>query len=375
MWDASESGSDAVEFHRYLSTGVAAGLSTAFIAGAGQTVGPHIVKALPGGGFVFAYEQGSLSAKDVYVGVSLSNSPLSLDSTAVGFNNTLGDQSAPKIAVLIDGRYVVSWTNAVNGIVETHAQILDPRTRAVNWVGKDISEQYQGTAYDDSLNGGGGNDIILGNDGWDTLNGGSGSDILQGGDGSDSYVVDDAGDQVIETVGGGASDIVYTSISYALASNVEHLTANGAEAITLTGNGLSNALKGNAGANKLNGGSGNDTLSGGEGSDVFVFTTKPNKKTNLDKITDFNVKADSIWLDNKVFTKLGRKGSEANPAKLNKAFFRIADKAKDKNDYLVYDKKKGILYYDADGSGKGKAVEIASLKKGLKMTAADFFIV
>ncbi|MGO4571141.1 hypothetical protein [Microvirga sp. 2TAF3] len=43
--------------------------------------------------------------------------------------------------------------------------------------------------------------------------------------------------------------------------------------------------------------------------------------------------------------------------------------------YLICDAKKGVLYYDADGSGKGKAVEIATLKKGLKMTYADFFVI
>jgi hypothetical protein len=34
-----------------------------------------------------------------------------------------------------------------------------------------------------------------------------------------------------------------------------------------------------------------------------------------------------------------------------------------------------VLYYDADGAGKGKAVEIAILKKNLKMTNADFFVI
>ncbi|MGO4574405.1 calcium-binding protein, partial [Microvirga sp. 2TAF3] len=95
-----------------------------------------------------------------------------------------------------------------------------------------------------------------------------------------------------------------------------------------------------------------------------MFDTKPNKKTNLDTITDFNVKDDTIWLDNAVFKKLG-KGSEAKPGQLAKGFFTIGDKAKDKDDYLIYNKKTGVLSYDADGSGKGTAVEIAKLSKNL----------
>ncbi|QRM27781.1 M10 family metallopeptidase C-terminal domain-containing protein [Microvirga sp. VF16] len=135
------------------------------------------------------------------------------------------------------------------------------------------------------------------------------------------------------------------------------------------------AFKGGSGDDKLWGGWGNDILAGDAGRDIFVFDTKPNTKANRDKIVDFKVKDDSIWLDNAVFTKLGKKGTEDKPAQLSKSFFTIGSKAKDKNDYLVYDNKKGVLSYDADGSGKGKAVEIASLSKNLKMTDKDFFVI
>ena len=116
-------------------------------------------------------------------------------------------------------------------------------------------------------------------------------------------------------------------------------------------------------------------LTGGKGKDIFVVDTKANTKANLDKIMDFSVKDDTIWLDNKYFTKLGKAGTPTKPKQLNKDFFTIGTKAKDKNDYLVYDNKKGVLYYDADGSGRGKAVEIATLSKNLKMTYKDFFVI
>jgi Ca2+-binding RTX toxin-like protein len=129
------------------------------------------------------------------------------------------------------------------------------------------------------------------------------------------------------------------------------------------------------GNDTLIGGLGKDVLTGGAGNDIFVFDTKANKATNLDQIADFEVKDDTIWLDNAVFRKLGKKGSDVKPAKLNKEFLVVGDKAKEKDDYLIYNKKKGVLYYDADGSGRGKAVEIATLKKNLKLTAADFFVI
>jgi len=141
-----------------------------------------------------------------------------------------------------------------------------------------------------------------------------------------------------------------------------------------TGGTGNDVIKGGAGRDVIGGGLGKDVLTGGKGKDAFVFNTKASK-SNVDKIADFSVKDDSIHLDNKYFTKLGKKGSESSPAKLNKEFFTIGSKAKEKDDYLVYDNKKGVLYYDADGSGKGKAVEIANLSKNLKMTYADFFVI
>nr|WP_305072151.1 calcium-binding protein [Microvirga puerhi] len=252
---------------------------------------------------------------------------------------------------------------------------------------------HEAGSDNDMLYGGAGNDSLEGEGGNDLLDGGTGADHLKGGAGNDIYIVDDAADLVTEAAGNGI-DTVQASTSFALASDaeVEVLIATGAGALNLTGNGFANTVIGNAAANVLKGlagndalnggggndrlwgGQGNDQLTGGSGKDIFVFDYASNKKTNLDNIVDFNVKDDTIWLDNIVFKKLG-KGTELKPGKLNKAFFTIGSKAKDKNDYLIYDNKKGVLYYDADGSSKGKAVEIATLKKGLKITYLDFMVI
>jgi serralysin len=143
----------------------------------------------------------------------------------------------------------------------------------------------------------------------------------------------------------------------------------------LFGLGGHDTLKGLGGNDRLYGGTGKDKLYGGAGADVFVFNTKPNKKKDLDKIYDFAVKDDSVWLDNRYFKKLGKKGNETKPAALNKKFFKVGDKAKDANDYVIYNKKTGALSYDADGSGAGAAVQIATLSKKLKMTHKDFFVI
>jgi len=153
---------------------------------------------------------------------------------------------------------------------------------------------------------------------------------------------------------------------------------------SLTGSAVANVLKGGAGRDTFNGGAGddvlwgaagNDVLTGGCGRDVFVFDTRATKGMNKDRLVDFKVKDDSVWLDKAVFTKLGQRGSEANPAQLKKGFFVVSSAAKDRDDYLVYDRVKGVLSYDADGSGWGKAVEIATLTQNLAMTYRDFFII
>lgn len=106
-----------------------------------------------------------------------------------------------------------------------------------------------------------------------------------------------------------------------------------------------------------------------------MFDTRPNKLTNKDWIADYNVAADNIWLDNAAFAKLG-KGSYSKPVKLKSDMFVKASRAQDREDRIIYDSKKGVLLYDADGTRSTyKPVEIATLKKGLKMTYEDFFVV
>ncbi|MGO4839613.1 hypothetical protein AB4144_45945, partial [Rhizobiaceae sp. 2RAB30] len=140
----------------------------------------------------------------------------------------------------------------------------------------------------------------------------------------------------------------------ALAAN-DMVTVNGTSgADTIAGKGSHFALIGNAGNDKLSGGTGNDrlhggigndTLAGGAGNDVFVFDTALNTATNRDTISDFaNVTGnnDTFYLDNAIFTKLGAGAAHA----LNAAFFRVGTAAADANDYIIYNKATGALFYD-----------------------------
>jgi subtilisin family serine protease len=122
-----------------------------------------------------------------------------------------------------------------------------------------VTGQALPTSYGDTITG------LAGND---TLNGGVGADSLAGGAGDDTYVVDSAGDSVVEVVGEG-NDLVQSGVTYTLGANVERLTLTGSAASSGYGNELANIITGNSGANFIFGAAGNDTLVGGSGADTL----------------------------------------------------------------------------------------------------------
>ena len=226
---------------------------------------------------------------------------------------------------------------------------------------------------------------ITGNNGANHLDGGAGADRLEGGNGDDSYVVDHAGDLVVEAAGGG-TDSVASSVGFTLGDQVENLTLTGGGAIDGTGNGLANAITGNAGANRLegaggddvldgqggddtiNGGSGSDFLTGGAGADAFEFTAALGA-ANVDRITDFGP-GDVIRLGGAA----GQPFAALATGALADFAFRVGPAAADADDRIIYDSATGALYYDADGSGGGAAIRFATLADAPPLSAADFVI-
>ncbi|MFC5355704.1 calcium-binding protein, partial [Azospirillum himalayense] len=147
-----------------------------------------------------------------------------------------------------------------------------------------------GSAFDDTLRGEAGDDTLYGGDGSDVLVGGGGSNALYGGAGDDRLYVD------ITTAvldGGDGDDRVYarnaSGVTLDIAASIEHFNGSiGNDSVTaanalsavemigadgndwLIGSVYADNLRGDNGNDWLEGGDGNDTLSGGNGNDTLL---------------------------------------------------------------------------------------------------------
>jgi VCBS repeat-containing protein len=107
-----------------------------------------------------------------------------------------------------------------------------------------------------------GANVLTGGIGNDLIDGAGGADSMIGLGGDDLYLVDHAGDLVVELDGAGFDEVRTALSAFTLADHVERLTFNGAGAFQGTGN---------AGDNVLSGGAGDDVLTGMGGNDVYII--------------------------------------------------------------------------------------------------------
>jgi Ca2+-binding RTX toxin-like protein len=232
-------------------------------------------------------------------------------------------------------------------------------------------------------------EVVIGNpDEWDTSSidvtfSLEGADVLthnvlEGGTGDDTYIVYAASDQVIEQAGQG-TDLVRTSLSYALGNNVENLTLTGTDAVNGTGNTLANVITGNSAANVISGGGGGDTLigmggadtlTGGAGADLFKFTQLSDSGPGAaDLITDFSGKKGGDKID------LSAIDANSNTA-ANDAFKFVNKFSGHAGEVCAsYDKQAGITTISMDVNGDGVADMTIHLSGAVNnLTASDFIL-
>ncbi|MCH7628542.1 MAG: hypothetical protein IH997_07470 [Proteobacteria bacterium] len=275
-------------------------------------------------------------------------------------------------------------------ITEKGGEGQDTVTASVNWTLGDNVENLRLIGAAISGTGNALANRIDGNDASNLLDGGAGDDTLVGGLGDDIYRIrsGEGQDTIIENSGGGMNDVVQTTLSLTLPTNVEVGIAAGSGAVAVTGNALDNTLVGNSAGNTLAGGDGrdvlfglggndslrgdggddliyggdgNDTLTGGAGADFFVVSTRPGE--GVDQITDFVSGTDKVLvLNDYVSGTLTAEG------------FVVGTSARDDNDIAIYDRASGKLYVDYDANGPQQKVLLAQFAPNTALAASDFLL-
>jgi Ca2+-binding RTX toxin-like protein len=181
------------------------------------------------------------------------------------------------------------------------------------------------------IEGRGGNDSLAGRT-ESALWGGDGNDTLRGADGTEMF-------------GEAGRDLLISDLSL-------HIRADIPEDV------------------RLDGGLGNDTLVGAAGvRDEFVFRRMGSD--NADRIVGFETR-DALWFTQRVFTEIGEAGVFSDD---DERFFAGAGarSGREADDRLIYDTSSGNLYYDADGSGGGASIIVATLEGAPLPEAGDTF--
>ncbi|MFO1171894.1 MAG: calcium-binding protein [Hyphomicrobiaceae bacterium] len=239
-------------------------------------------------------------------------------------------------------------------------------------IGTAYQDTMQGTSGDDILIGGDSSDNLYGSSGADTLLGGAGDDLLgpgldaladtiNGGDGIDTVVYTSSGIGVVValsfgsgvTMGGGAANDVLISIETIFGSNFDdELTVdNGGHASGGNGDDL---LSGNSGFANVGYGLTTERLTGGSGADTFLV----HRGTGADYISDFipgvalGPAGDKLRIIASEFNNIAYE-PDVNGASTAVRNIGAGDPiaANRASPQFIYDQWSYTLYFDSDGTG------------------------
>lgn len=250
--------------------------------------------------------------------------------------------------------------------------------RLIGEAGDDTAE---GDAGDDVLFAGAGNDRLIGGAGMDTVDlsyatgatltaffaAGAGQIMGAGIDIEDIYGVEAVSGSAFKDtmIGGGGVEALYGR--------------EGGD--ILSGAGGADRLAGQDGNDRLIGGAGVDVLTGGLDSDSFEFDVAPgaenlDKITDFKSRTTPGFQSDLIALESSIFTFSARENQPLEASRLHVKGSSGMYGVFDTEDRIVYDPATGNLFYDPDGSGAAAAVIFAQLtNKPASLVAADFYII
>ena len=322
-------------------------------------------------------------------------------------------------ANLIDGTVTNPATQTTSFKVDLGANTLQvngiPGLGSLNFVVENFN-QVRGTNNADAVIGAATNDTFFGSAGNDTYNGAAGTDTLdystlgtavtlrsqgviaKGALGQDTIlnvekIIGATGQAnlIDGTVANPAAQTTSFAIDLALGklvvngvpglgsftfdiANFPNVTGtNNADSIlgndranTLIGGGGNATLSGGGGGDKLIGGQGADTISMGAGRDVVVFN---NAAEGGDIIRDFRGMDDDIQISASGF------GLDAGPLTASEFAANRAGVANRAEAQFVYDTDGGQLYFDADGTGAGQSILLATLQGAPALSLSDLIVI
>jgi Ca2+-binding RTX toxin-like protein len=188
-----------------------------------------------------------------------------------GINTLIGGRGNDTFVVRNSGDTVIELAGqGIDTVISDVNYTLGPNLEILILRGETGTEGLTGVGNtgNNTIIGNAGNNILVGVAGNNLLDGGAGADVMRGGTGNDTYIVDDEGDVVDESEGGGI-DLVIASVDYTLGNGIENLTLVGGATVGV-GNELANTIIGNDGNNRLDGRGGADVMIGGAGNDTYV---------------------------------------------------------------------------------------------------------
>ena len=171
---------------------------------------------------------------------------------AIGHNDTLDGGTGQELFQISDASTVIQDTQkATSDTLQSWVSYTLPSTIQILELEGDAALVGAGNGLADTLSANAGNSTLIA---------GSAADTLIGGSGNDTFVVNNTAD-VVQDTAGGANNVLQSSVSDTLPTNVNTLI--------LTGNGNLRGVA-NSGNDTLISNTGVDTLVGGSGNDVFV---------------------------------------------------------------------------------------------------------
>ncbi|MEM7239032.1 MAG: calcium-binding protein, partial [Pseudomonadota bacterium] len=220
--------------------------------------------------------------------------------------------------------------------------------------GTNAANTLKGTNEGETIKAKSGNDAVSARDGDDDVYGGRDNDKIRGGDGDDDLMGEHGNDRVYgddgndEVFGGNGDDKVY----------------GGDGDDEVYGGSGRDLVSGGDGDDLLAGGEGIDNLTGGTGDDHFFFAEFGTE--NADQIKGFSVTDDVIGLDASVFTEIDADDVGAS--------FVVGRSAQSEEDRLIYDKARGQIFYDEDGTGNADAELVARVNRNLDLSEDHFVL-